>query len=601
MELALGQNNTCIFKTTEDFIEVFGESNSFEGEPALEFTFFDPLPENIILRNGDINKPCFIDYEWFLDFPLPISILKYRIAQQFSLLPGMDSIIPLDERLNIINCTIPVSKGIIYHHLFSDFVYKNSNLNYSYQELSKNYEKELLPYSYLIDQLDQARTERDRLLNSRSWRITKPLRSIGDFVRRNRVLHLFAKGLLSTKRNGITETAKKITTYKQKQMSLLKPHTLVYESEYQENIDFSNYEPKVKAIVFYLPQFHTIPENDEWWGKGFTEWTNTRKAKPRFKGHYQPREPHKDIGYYDPTNIETIRKQAEIAKQHGIYGFCFYLYWFSGKRLLEKPLDLLLEHPEIDINFCLCWANENWTRRWDGLDQEILIKQNHSKDDPHKFIEDIKKYLVDKRYIRINGDPVILVYRPNLIPNAKETFKTWKKHALEVGIGKIQIWITNINSYTVENPNIVSVIDGEVEFPPNMDIFLKDGFLYKDGFIYNYKEKTSLNKQRIDTNDVRSLPLFRTCMLAWDNAARKKSGWLTFVKFSLRDFFNWASLLVNDAVQSQNKIFFVNAWNEWAEGTYLEPDRKYGYASINTLSKAICGLPFNIDLPIKNI
>jgi glycosyltransferase involved in cell wall biosynthesis len=433
----------------------------------------------------------------------------------------------------------------------------------------------------------------DTLINSRSWRITKPLRTFAGFVRQNSILHLFAKGLLSIKRNGITETVKKIITYKQKQISLLKSNTLIYESEYQDNIDFSNYEPKVKAIAFYLPQFHTIPENDKWWGKGFTEWTKTRKAKPRFKGHYQPREPHNDIGYYDLSNVETLKKQAELAKQHGIYGFCFYLYWFSGKRLLEKPLDLLLEHPEIDINFCLCWANENWTRRWDGQDQEVLIKQNYLKDDPYMFIEDMKKYFVDKRYIRINGNPVVLVYKPHLIPSAKETFKIWKKHALEVGIGKIKIWITNINSYTVENPDIMAVVDGEVEFPPTMDIFQKDAFHYKNGFIYDYKEQVALSKQRIDIKNERNLPLLRTCMLAWDNAARKKYEWSTFVKFSLRDFFNWASLLVSDALQSQDKIFFINAWNEWAEGTYLEPDRKHGYANINTLSKAIYGQEFN--------
>ena len=162
-----------------------------------------------------------------------------------------------------------------------------------------------------------------------------------------------------------------------------------YDSWYEDDGDYSNYCSDVKPIAFYLPQFHTFKENDEWWGKGFTEWTNTRKSRPRFPSHYQPREPHPDIGYYDLSDWRVIARQAELAKRHGIYGFCFYNYWFSGKRLMEKPVDLLLAHPEIDIHFCLCWANENWTRRWDGNDDEVLICQNYENDSV-QYIADLK-------------------------------------------------------------------------------------------------------------------------------------------------------------------------------------------------------------------
>ena len=166
-----------------------------------------------------------------------------------------------------------------------------------------------------------------------------------------------------------------------------------YFSLYQDNIAFSNEPVKVKTLAFYLPQFHTFPENDEWWGEGFTEWTNTRKSAPRYRGHYQPREPHENIGYYDLSDVQVIKKQAKLARQHGIYGFCIYYYWFSGKTLMEKPIDLLFTHPEIDINYCLCWANESWTRTWDGMKNNILIEQKYTYDDSINFIYDIKNTL----------------------------------------------------------------------------------------------------------------------------------------------------------------------------------------------------------------
>ena len=455
----------------------------------------------------------------------------------------------------------------------------------------------------LMMERDSLMAERDGLIASRSWRFTKSLREIGTFIRRNKPLYLCVKGILSLKRNGIKKTIKKIVDYNNykrrqllPQLSPLDNDTFLYESEYQENIDFSGYEPKVKTIAFYLPQFHRIPENDKWWGNGFTEWTNTRKAKPRFNGHYQPREPHKDIGYYDLTNVETLKKQAALAKQHGIYGFCFYLYWFSGKRLLEKPLDLFLEHPEIDINFCLCWANENWTRRWDGLDNKVLIKQDYSEGDPFKFIEDIQKYVVDKRYIRIDGIPIILVYYPGHIPNVRDVFLKWREYANEIGIGKINIFICNTWGHTAKTLNIEDIIDGSVEFPPhNMQ---HKGIYYESDVatIADYDELMSGIKKELlrDNNSSKSkiIPLYRTSVMGWDNTARKEKDWFVYGKFSLRCFYEWISLLVADAQHTKKTFIFVNAWNEWGEGTYLEPDKKYGYANINTLSKAICELPF---------
>jgi lipopolysaccharide biosynthesis protein len=454
-----------------------------------------------------------------------------------------------------------------------------------------------------------------RLNNSKSWHTTKHLIILRYYIRRNKVLYMFARIFLSIKRNGIKRTLKKGVSFLQKKLKKLlqslKYNSLSHECEYQNNIDFSEYTPKIKTIAFYLPQFHSIPENDEWWGKDFTEWTNTRKATPRFRGHYQPREPHDDFGYYNLTDIEVIKKQALLAKQHGIYGFCFYLYWFSGKRLLEKPLDLFIQHPEIDINFCLCWANENWTRRWDGQNKDILIKQGYLDDDPVKFIEDIKKYIVDKRYIRIDGIPVILVYNPGHIPNIENVFMKWRKHAYEIGIGKMYIFTCNSSGHTAETLGIEDNVDGMIEFPPHHlphNLLTNDiNFIgKKEGItahIYDYKELVSEIKKESVTKSKNSksnnIPVYRTCIVGWDNAARKKDDFYTFAGFSLDSFYEWASLLAAETLKKQNLFFFVNAWNEWGEGTYLEPDKKYGYAYINTLSKAICGLPLSNRNSIK--
>lgn len=377
----------------------------------------------------------------------------------------------------------------------------------------------------------------------------------------------------------------------------------LYDSEYQDDIDFYGQTSEIKPVAFYLPQFHTFPENDAWWGHGFTEWTNTKKAVPRFDGHYQPRVPHRDIGYYKLDDAKVIRQQAILAKNHGIYGFAFYYYWFSGKRLMEKPIDLLLEHPEIDIHFCLCWANENWTRAWDGGESEILMEQDYTRQDAENFISDIRKYIMDARYIRVDNKPVILVYNADEIKNVKKVFQTWREYAVKEGVGEICIWICQTKS-TAKVLGISRYIDAEVEFPPhNMrwkqmyinQIRLTEG---KEAILCDYHKQVQgiVARMKKTRKSAKQKPLYYCCMLGWDNAARRMNGWTSYLYFSLEDFYRW----VNEIVQQTRKnhaantrFFFINAWNEWAEGTYLEPDEKFGYASINTFSKALYEMDFD--------
>lgn len=371
-----------------------------------------------------------------------------------------------------------------------------------------------------------------------------------------------------------------------------------FQDEYENNVVFSDYKTDIKTICMYLPQFHAIPENDKWWGKGFTEWTNVKKAKPFFPGHYMPREPHEDFGYYNLENVEIIKNQVFLAKKHGIYGFAFYYYWFSSKKLLEKPIDNFLEHKEIDFPFMLIWANENWTRRWDGLEKEVLMKQEYKEEDPENFILDLKKYVLDDRYIRIDGKPVIGVYEPTKIPNFNEVVKVWQEKAKSLGIGDIFILSPDFSDENCEKLKINDFIDGKYFFPPRLEKGFEtlDIKYNKTTFhLINYKNLLHCSRDIFNKGKDNFL-YFPGAMLGWDNSARRKNGAYIWNNFNFYDFYKINKLNIYYVRKHQNlknRFMFINAWNEWGEGTYLEPDKKFGYRAINTLSRAIFDKPYN--------
>ncbi|HUR24800.1 MAG TPA: glycoside hydrolase family 99-like domain-containing protein [Candidatus Thermoplasmatota archaeon] len=335
----------------------------------------------------------------------------------------------------------------------------------------------------------------------------------------------------------------------------------------------------IKLVAYYLPQFHPIPQNDAWWGKGFTEWTNVGKALPQFVGHSQPRLPG-ELGYYDLRVREVMHRQIELAKNYGIHAFCFHYYWFSGERLLEKPLDDFVTDPAIDFPFAICWANENWTRRWDGQEKKILKEQRYTLEDRDALMPDMKRYLQHRNYLRIGGRPLIIVYKPMLIPDIKATVERWRAMCRASGVG--EIYLVGVQWDPAHNPTEFG-FDAMAEFPPvsvpytpqiDKVRLLNPAFA---GSIYDYSEMVQIFSGRARP----SYELFRGVTPGWDNTARRGGNAWVFRGATPAVFGQWlrkAMAATRQAMPEDRRLVFINAWNEWAEGAYLEPDHKFGYA-----------------------
>lgn len=348
-------------------------------------------------------------------------------------------------------------------------------------------------------------------------------------------------------------------------------------------------EPAVTLLAFYLPQFHPIPENDAWWGKGFTEWTNVGRAMPQVEGQYQPHLPG-ELGYYDLRIPGVQERQVELAKLFGVGGFCFYFYWFAGKRLLEAPLLQYLDNPRCDLPFALCWANENWTRRWDGYESDVLIAQNYSPDDDIAFIDHVARYMRDPRYVRVDGRPLLLVYRPSLLPDPRATAQRWRTRCRELGIGDLFICLTS--AFDRFDPAAIG-FDAMVEFPPNNSAppqLTDKVHKFNPDFSGNvFDWRCFIERSRTYTDPGHTF--FRGVNPGWDNEARKPGVSNVFVHASPRGYEEWLVNAMRDTVTRfparDQRLVFVNAWNEWAEGAHLEPDTRLGYAWLDATRRAV--------------
>ena len=358
---------------------------------------------------------------------------------------------------------------------------------------------------------------------------------------------------------------------------------------------------QIRPIAIYLPQFHPIPENDRWWGKGFTEWTNVVRARPRFPGHYQPHLPA-DLGFYDLRLPEVLHQQTQLAQQYGIYGFCFYHYWFKGKLLLERPLESVLRDKSLPMRFCICWANENWTRQWDGMNHKVLIEQTYSSLDHERHIDYLRPFLLDDRYIRVDGKPVILFYRKDLIPGLQHAVDRWRTYCRAIGVG--DIYLVYVDKETELTDPIQQSFDASMEFQPN---YKKIAYTRRASLLARILHRFELRSSVYQQNRITDYGAYVAQAMAtavhpykqypgvspmWDNSARRKQSATIFHTSTPQLYEQWLQHVVKTFTpfSPDENFVFINAWNEWAEGNHLEPCQRWGHAYLQATYRGLRSL-----------
>lgn len=377
----------------------------------------------------------------------------------------------------------------------------------------------------------------------------------------------------------------------------------------------------MKIIAFYLPQFHEIPENDEWWGKGFTEWVNVKKARPLYDGHEQPRVP---LGgnYYNLLDDEVKIWQAQIAKKYGVYGFCYYHYWFNGKMVLEEPMEQMLKNKNIDMPFCICWANEPWTKAWVGKKEVILPQFYGEEKEWTEHFEYLLPFFKDERYIKENNKPLVVIYRAEVIPELNERLKLWDKLAKKNGLAGLTFAYQDI-TFDLMKGKDDSLFDYNIEFQPsyawndmNSKGAIKSSAMWSslrsikrklhtvvekkagfdlDRYVMNSKKSVTVNKVDYDAawNEILNhKPSSNKCVpgafVGWDNTPRKGNNGTVYIGDTPEKFKMYLSKQIKRAKEEYHKdIIFMYAWNEWAEGGYLEPDERTGYKNLEAIHDAL--------------
>jgi lipopolysaccharide biosynthesis protein len=357
-----------------------------------------------------------------------------------------------------------------------------------------------------------------------------------------------------------------------------------------------------RLIAFHLPQFHPIPENDRWWGRGFTEWTNVARAAPLFRGHDQPRLPA-DLGYYDLRLPEARAAQAKLAASYGIEGFCYWHYWFHGTRLLERPVDEILTSGEPEFPFCLAWANESWSRSWLGDTREVLVEQSYSEQDDRAHARWLASVFADGRYLRIHGRPILLVYKPMALPDAHRTTDTFRDECRRLGLP--EPYLVGIDAHcpgtdmrrlgfdmTEHHEPQLGVLGADAfDDAPRPSKFVRNlcrGILSPTCKVYSHRAAVELMAK------VRpAFPHFPCCFTGWDNTARRGRHAIVMIDSHPEVFRSELAAMIRGVLDKDpaERLVFINAWNEWAEGMYLEPDAKFGHGYLQAVTEVLRAVP----------